>query len=135
MLNLTKKRPHMDTKLLLVKCITLLYLQSLLTDKSHHATESVIKKVLEHVKPADKSITTDFGHDTISKLRETVVWMLQRVASEPFTVNDLKQRFILTTQDETYILNALTSMFIEGEIDEAAINKDIKSNIYDIGTF
>lgn len=125
----------MDTKLLLVKCITLLYLQSLLTESPNDRVIPIVSKVLEYVKPADKSITTDFGHDTITQLRDTVVWMLSRGKTEPFTSGDLKQRFILNAQDDVYILNALTEMFVEGEFDHEIIAKSIRSHIYDINTY
>lgn len=124
----------MDSKLLLVKCITIVYLQSLLTDNKNDRIKVVVNKVLDIVKPVEKSISTDFGHDTITQLRETLVWLVNR-GNEPLTQSELKQRFILNTQDDTYILNALNTMFVDDNADEEKIQKDIRSYIYDINSY
>lgn len=124
----------MDTKLLLVKCITILYLQSKLKETENTSVNYIINQVLSVVKPADKSISTDYGHDTLTALRDTVVWMQLNVANE-FDDNSLKQRFILNVKDDMYILDALNQMFIGEDISSSDINKMISSQCREVSTW
>lgn len=122
----------MDTKLLLVKCITILYLQGELTNNNNESANVTVRKVLELVKPADKSISTDFGHDTITQLRECLLWMSMREPGFKYDVPTLKQRFILATQEENYIYEALISMFLTEPLPDEEIVKRMRFNMAEI---
>lgn len=122
----------MDTKLLLVKCITLLYLQGELENNNNESANITVGKVLGLVKPADKSISTDFGHDTITALRECLMWMSMQDPGFTYDVPSLKQRFILATQEENYIYEALVSMFLTEPMIDADITKRMRFNMSEI---
>lgn len=108
----------MDTKLLLVKAITLLYLQGILGQTNTNTSE-LIERLLDHIKNASETISTDFGHDVISRLRETLVWMDSQPNGHVYDTDALKQRFIIDTQGEAYVHEALVSMFdFEGKEEE-----------------
>lgn len=124
----------MDTKLLLVKCITILYLQGELENNNNESANVTCAKVLELIKPADKSISADFGHDTITQLRETLRWMSLHEPGFTYDVAALKQRFILATQDENYIYEALCSMFLTEPMADEEITKRMRFNMAEINT-
>lgn len=124
----------MDTKLLLVKCITILYLQGELENNNNESANVICAKVLELVKPADKSVSADFGHDTITQLRETLRWMFLQEPGFTYDVAALKQRFILATQDENYIYEALCSMFLTEKMLDEDITKRMRFNMAEINT-
>ena len=122
----------MDTKLLLVKCITILYLQGELENNNNESANVTVEKVLELVKPADKSISTDFGHDTITQLRECLLWMSMNPPGFEYDVPTLKQRFILATQEENYIYDSLVSMFLTEKQPDEEIIKRMRFNMAEI---
>lgn len=124
----------MDTKLLLVKCITILYLQGELQNNNNESANIIVGKVLELVKPADKSISTDFGHDTITQLRECLVWMSTQIPGTQYDVPSLKQRFLMATQEENYIYEALISMFLTEPLLDEEITKRMRFNMAEINT-
>lgn len=124
----------MDTKLLLVKCITILYLQGELTTVNNESANVTVNKVLELVKPADKSISTDFGHDIITSLRECLLWMSMNPLGFKYDIPTLKQRFLLITQEENYIYESLISMFIVDELLDEEIIKRMRFNMAEINT-
>lgn len=124
----------MDTKLLLVKCITILYLQGELQNNYNESANVIVGKVLELVKPADKSISTDFGHDTITQLRECLVWMSNQPAGTKYDEASLKQRFLMATQEENYIYDALVSMFLTEPMLDEDITKRMRFNMSEINT-
>lgn len=116
----------MDTKLLLVKAITLLYLQGIL-GQSNKNTSELIERLLDHIKNASETISTDFGHDVISRLRETLVWMDSQPNGHVYDADVLKQRFIIDTQGESYVHDALVSMFDFANKEEEYILKYSRS--------
>ena len=70
----------MDNKLLLVKAITLMYLNGKTEDKSSDALDTV-KEVLEIVKPKDKFVQAEFGSDPVSDLRD-IMWLIRKNPKE-----------------------------------------------------
>ena len=124
----------MDTKLLLVKCITILYLQGELQNNNNESANIIVGKVLELVKPADKSISTDFGHDTITQLRECLLWMSMQRPGTEYDVPSLKQRFLMATQEENYIYDALVGMFLTEPLLDEEITKRMRFNMAEINT-
>lgn len=123
----------MDTKLLLIKAITLLFLQGELSERGNdERINNIIDKVLEAVKPAERSITTDFGHDTITQLRDTLVWMKTHDTGFSYDTEALKQRFILITQDENYLYKALCSMFSSVGRPDEMIEATLRTHLMDI---
>lgn len=121
----------MDTKLLLVKAITLLYLQGILGQTNSNTSE-LIERLLEHIKSGSETISTDFGHDVIGKLRETLVWMESQPNGHKYDVDALKQRFIIDTQGESYVHDAMTSMFDFESKEEEYIVRYMRAQEFEI---
>lgn len=102
----------MDAKLLLVKAITLLYLNGKLEEK-HDDAVSIAKDVIAHVKPRDKFLNTEFGEsDPINELRETLTHMAAQPKGTEFEENELKQRFRLNVKRDDDLYGALINGFV-----------------------
>lgn len=102
----------MDAKLLLVKAITLLYLNGKLEDK-HNDAIPVAKDVMEYVKPRDKFLNTEFGEsDPINELRETLTHMANQPSGTEFEESELKQRFRLNVKHDDSLYSALIGGFV-----------------------
>lgn len=108
----------MDSKLLLVKTITLLYLNSKLLSKNSDAIE-IAKEVLEIVKPRDKMLAAEFGStDPINELRETLSHMAQQGLHAQYEESELKQRFMLSLKGNEAVYEALLAGMIIEDADE-----------------
>lgn len=102
----------MDAKLLLVKAITLLYLNGKLEDKHADAVE-IAKDVIAHVKPRDKFLSTEFGEsDPINELRESLTHMASQPVGTEFEENELRQRFRVNVKNDDDLYSALISGFV-----------------------
>lgn len=113
----------MDAKLLLVKAITLLYLNGKLDEKQTDAIE-IAKDVVEQVKPRDKFLNTEFGEsDPINELRETLSYMASKTNGTEFDEHDLKQRFRLNVKHDDDLYSALTSGLLDTEVEQPRILK------------
>lgn len=113
----------MDSKLLLVKIITLLFAESCNPKPTGHA-RSIAKLALEEIKPTNQGLVADFSRDTIGKLFEIVNWMLTRPIDERFSATDILSRTKLAVESEEYIYDALAT-----EIDGEKTDEDIKNII------
>lgn len=114
----------MDNKLLLVKAITLMYLNGKTEDKSSDALDTV-KDVLEVVKPKDKFVQAEFGSDPVSDLRDILVDMCSRHFGYEFDEAELKQRFKVALRHEEYLYDALIAGFVLDSEPKENINKMI----------
>lgn len=113
----------MDAKLILVKAITLLYLNGKLEDKQPDAVE-IARSVVEQVKPRDKFLNTEFGEsDPINELRETLGFMADKPSGTEFDENDLKQRFRLNVKHDDDLYTALISGFVDEGTDQERLMK------------
>lgn len=113
----------MDAKLLLVKTITLLYLNGKLEDKSKDAI-IIAKEVINLVKPKDKSLVADFGGtDPTTELRETLIYMANQPMGTEFDENELKQRFKVNVSENEGLYDALISGFINPDESQDKIIK------------
>lgn len=113
----------MDAKLLLVKAITLLYLNGKLQEKQKDAI-LIAKDVMSNVKPRDKFLNTEFGEsDPINELRETLTYMMSQTEGTEFEESELKQRFRLNAKHDEVLYNALITAFVSEEDTQEKIQK------------
>lgn len=91
----------MDTKLLLVKAITLLYMENERPENNENSAE-IVQAALDTLKDPEVVVSGDFGHDVISSLKETLRWMVTNPPNVPYDYKDFIQRITLNCQnDET----------------------------------
>ena len=96
----------MDSKLLLVKAITLLYRESQIGNPD---TSSIplVKELISNIKTADGLMSSDFGKDVITSLRETVRWMMENGPKHIYDKEELLQRLRMNVNGDDNIYTAL----------------------------
>lgn len=99
----------MDTKLLLVKSITLLYLESQITGKAANSAD-LVSQVIVLIKGPDAIVGVDFGKDPILALRETLRWMATNPVNTTYDKSELLQRIRVNVADD----DSLYSAFVAG---------------------
>lgn len=114
----------MDSKLLLVKIITLLFLESQLSKKANASSRVIATAALSFVKAPDAAVLTDFSRDSLGRLLEIANWMINTPATESFDKTDLMQRVRMATETEDYTYDALASNIQMEQTDE-----DMKASI------
>ena len=108
----------MDSKLLLVKIITLLYKESTIPDSTTRSHD-LAKTALATVKIPEGSSEFDQGRDTIISLRTTVLWMIDTADDLPYDHATLIQRIRVNTGDDQYLYQALEAGLTPEEDSEA----------------
>lgn len=103
----------MENKLLLVKIITLLFLESL-TNQKNNSSRDLAAIAIGQIKTPDAAVLTDFSRDSLGHLLEITRWMTGGVPENGFDKNDILQRVRVATETENFIYDALASA-IEGE--------------------
>lgn len=111
----------MDSKLLLVKCITLLYRES---ELSH--TDSSVRlchEVVETIKIPETSMSVQTGREVLVGLRSTLHWMMEH-KEKVYDKTQLLQRVRINTKDDTYLYNAVVDA-IQPLTDESELKTQI----------
>lgn len=114
----------MDNKLLLVKIITLLYLESH-SKQRNNSSRDLATLALNTIKTPDAAVISDFSRDSLSHLMEITRWMIGTIPETGFDKEDILQRVRVATETENYIYDALESTII-GEKTPEEITKTIK---------
>lgn len=105
----------MDTKLLLTKCIMLLYWESRVTNPVDNSA-ALVKSILGTIKVGENSFGGDNTNEVINSLRSTVAWMVDQHYTHTYDKGVLLQRIELNVSGDTALLNAVSSGF-EGSED------------------
>ncbi|MBE0438281.1 MAG: hypothetical protein IBX57_00745 [Gammaproteobacteria bacterium] len=95
----------MDSKLLLVKCITLLYRESELGQNNDSA--DLCNEVVSSIKLPETSMEVQTGREVIVGLRATLKWMISQCKEGVCDKTQLLQRLRVNTKDDTYLYNAV----------------------------
>lgn len=113
----------MDNKLLLVKCVTLLYRESLLPNRSDNSND-LVRTVLEGVKAPEISIGINKERDAIIALKNTTLEMCENGLEHEYEKSELLQRLKLNTYED----DALYESFVQGiepEMSESSLKRTI----------
>lgn len=111
----------MDTKLLLVKSITLLYRESQLTPYTVNSAD-IVNNILTVIKLPDSYVTADFGKDPTVQLRETVRWMCNNTVGNPYDKTELLQRLRVNCGNDDGLFDSFYAG-MNGELSEEEIKK------------
>lgn len=105
----------MDSKLILIKVITLLFLESNLKNNRYKSRELGLK-VIDTLKLPQHIDEADIGRNTIVGLRDTLQWMIEE-ADSVFDLNTLLQRVRLNVGDELDVYDSINILgsYIESE--------------------
>lgn len=112
----------MDSKLLLVRIITLLYLESLYTKKNGANSRTVIKDALSYIKAPEAVVIADFSKDSSTKLRDIIIWMLEQQPGERIDKVDLLNRLRIAAEHEDYLFESMKINIELGDDEESSKN-------------
>lgn len=107
----------MDSKLLLVKAITLLYRESQL-ENSADGSADLVKEVIESITIPETVMDGDRTREVIVGLRETAMWMANNPPNYDYDKNMLLQRIRVNTGYETGLYTAFEEGLYDIETDE-----------------
>jgi hypothetical protein len=122
-----------DSKLLLIKVITLLFLESQSKQNNNSASDLCLLAI-GFIKTPDSAVLTDFSRDSLVHLLEIVRWMIANQPEDGFDKSDILQRVRMATETEIYIYDALASA-LEGDKTVEEVQKITKSSRDYINTF
>lgn len=113
----------MDNRLLLVKCITLLYRESLLSDRNDNSS-SLVRTALEGMKLHDTGLTLNKSGDILANLKATVLEMCENALDHEYEKSDLLQRIKVNCgNDET--LYTTIAQGLDPEMSETSLKRTI----------
>lgn len=112
----------MDSKLVLIKIITLLYCEGLCKRTTHRST-GLAQDIISRLKLPEQITETDSGRNVIVGLRETVMWMCDQPENEPFDFNALLQRVRLNAGDDFTVFQAFEDVDRYHNVDDETLIK------------
>jgi len=112
----------MDSKLVLVKIITLLYCEGISKRVSHRSV-SLAQDIVSRLKLPEQVTETDSGRNVIVGLRETVMWMCDQPEDEPYDFNALLQRVRLNAGDDFTVFQAFEDVDRYHAVDDDTMMK------------
>lgn len=107
----------MDSKLLLVKAIMLLYREGQLED-SNGQSAPIIKEVIEALKPTFNSAVSGSSKETLVALRDTLLYMLEEPAGYRHDKDTIIQRLRVNIIDDESLFKAVELGMVELETEE-----------------
>lgn len=115
----------MDNRLLLVKCITLLYRESMIADKTENSAD-MVRTVLESIKLPELSITLSHEKEHLAALKETALYMCSNPVDTTYEQNDLLQRLKVNCSHDEKLYEAFADG-ISKDMDEGSLKRTILS--------
>jgi len=95
----------MDSKLLLLKSITLLFCESN-CEKVSYRSDELAKRVISYLRIPDQVVENDLTRNAIVGLRNTLLWMLEQPTDEHFDYTSLLQRIRCYVGDESSVIQS-----------------------------
>lgn len=115
----------MDSKLLLVQAITLLYKESLLDDASS-GSGSLVTDVIDTVVVPEMSIETERDRSAVSSLRSTALWMASNRSTTKYDRTELLQRIRINIGDDPIIIRSFEDAFNHDDVDPEKVRETVK---------
>lgn len=113
-----------DNRLLLAKCVTLLYRESLIEDKEINSAD-LVRTVLEKVKPPEVQLSvTDNERDVITGLKDTCIWLCSQVSVTAVDKDDLLQRVKLNCGNDENLYEAI-AQGVDKAMDEPSLKRTV----------
>jgi hypothetical protein len=122
----------MDNKALLVKCIVLLYRESLIADKSDNSSD-LVRTVLVKIKLPEVSLGLNHERERLIALKDTAIRMCSNDLDYVYAKDDLLLTLKLNCADDDSLYAAF-EQGIEKDMDEGSVKRtvlSIKKNIND----
>lgn len=113
----------MDPNLILIKCITLLYRESLLENNTDYSNE-LVKTVVSRLQIVDMDIGISTRRSVAVGLKDLVLEMCRNPESKSYDLSDFLQQIRLLTNGDQNIYTAI-SQGLEAELTPAALKRTI----------
>ena len=114
-----------DSRLILVKCITLLYRESLLTEKSENSAD-LVRTILETIKLPEMNLSINHDRDRLITLKETALYLCNNSTEEIIDKEGLLQRLKVNCGDDSKLYEAFLQG-IDKDMDEGSLKRTILS--------
>lgn len=115
----------MDSKLILVKAVTLLYRESLLVEKESNSSD-LVRTILEGIKLPELSLSINSERECLMGLKETALYMCSSPLTTVYDKEDLLQRLKVNCSNDDKLYDAF-AQGIERDMDEPSIKRTILS--------
>ena len=112
-----------DNRLLLVKCITLLYREGMIADKTENSAD-LVRTVLESIKLPELSITLNHEKEYLGALKDTALYMCGNEVNVVYEKEDLLQRLKVNCGHDDKLYDAFVQG-IDKEMDEGPLKRTI----------
>lgn len=113
----------MDDRLILVKCITLLYRESMLVEKQENSAD-LVRTILDTIKLPEYNLSINHDRDVLSSLKDTALYMCSNDLNQVYEKEELLQRLKVNTGSDTKIYEAL-EQGISKDMDEGSLKRTI----------
>lgn len=127
----------MNSKQLLIKCITLLYREHQRTDNTDHSSD-LVKDALETITLPEVAIENDRSHHIISGLRQLIETMCDIPPNETYDVVDIKQQLRVIVEDDISLYDAFAEVVDEKDVtpelltkSSSRLRRDVKNYLRD----
>lgn len=123
----------MDARFLLVKCITLLYRESLIRDKTDNSSD-LVRTVLESIKLPEVSLSVNQEREKLIALKETARYLCTCPIDTVHSRDELLQTLKINCIDDTVLYESFCQG-IEKDMDDGSLKRtvlSIKKNINDL---
>lgn len=102
----------METKLLLLRAITLLYYRSHTNTGKNDSTDLLVRDVIEHIKFPDDQANLNTERNHLVRLRSLLVWMSKNGNDHIYDINDLMTRIRIAVGDNDRLYDLFVSSIL-----------------------
>lgn len=113
----------MDDRLILVKCITLLYRESLVTEKTDNSAD-LVRTILEEIKLPEYNLSINHDRDLLSSLKDTALYMCSNAVDYVYEKEELLQRLKVNCANDPKLYEAF-EQGISKDMDEGSLKRTI----------
>lgn len=115
----------MDSRLLLVKSVTLLYRESLISDKSENSAD-LVRTVLEEIKLPEISLSLNHEREHLMALKDTALYLCSLPLDQQIEKDDLLQRLKVNCDNDEKLYEAFEQGIVK-DMDEASLKRTVLS--------
>jgi len=113
----------MDDRLILVKCITLLYRESMITEKTENSSD-LVRTILESIRLPEYNLSINHDRDVLSSLKDTALYMCSGELEQVYEKEELLQRLKVNCGSDNKIYEAL-EQGISKDMDEGSLKRTV----------
>lgn len=111
----------METKLLLLKAISLAYYKSHL-DKDHTtSTDLLLEQIIDHIEFPDDNSGFSNERGPLMKLRGLLLWMIRNTSTTKYDVNDLLSRIRVAVGDNDRLYELFIQAILHTDVEGAGV--------------